>query len=461
MPPPKLYIGEDSLTPALSAESNLPAEPKEPPASRPLSNTVVTLAAVSESPLSHEPISLVDMSSKPQASLCSDPAPMKNMAQCSQPNSNIVTNADTQKDLNAHHEIIDPMNNLKTNVAITAGKEAFVSIAAASKTPRSPSLGRKQPSESTSRDVAGPSQLVSSRSHAFQRPGPSTPPMYSSEPSPALSRSESCSSYVTAISEFPRSDDRSSHSMLDTMSASPPSRSHHLALLPSPSEQPPQQSSVAKGKEAMPNIRALVSELRAAGKLDGPPPLEYSYSSARTSRSKASRYPSGDANSEATSSRHAPENYDVSAIEHDFAEMDVDPHDIEDMYKTPAPELSVPMHRDAQRAGAGTAERGGASQHGRRVDVKENKVPGILFDWLRDRFATVENGRRDEVDRILSWKSRHCHHSRGLRERRKGVACYLTAKARRKQEKTMFNFSILSDADRARLLHIDDQGPLL
>ncbi|TFY61285.1 hypothetical protein EVJ58_g4603 [Rhodofomes roseus] len=203
---------------------------------------------------------------------------------------------------------------------------------------------------------------------------------------------------------------------------------------------------VMKGKERMPDFRTLISGLRAAGKLNGPPALDPEVvqsdqkdadslsdqeSTPRPSVSgRSARYDTHDIDdlyatppptSESSRSRGRydthdiddmyatpqPELRNVRADTHNIDDMYAEPalparatrppsrydtHDIDDMYATPAPE-SIRASKPATASRSMDARKD--SRTPQRPSVPELR---LVFDWQNERFP---NGRGDAVSAIL------------------------------------------------------------
>lgn len=214
-----------------------------------------------------------------------------------------------------------------------------------------------------------------------------------------------------------------------------------------------------KGKERVPDFRSLISDLRAAGKLQGPPPLEDTAHSQEDMDMEII--------DEATPRRRAPsrDTHDIeylyatpvrdsarSRTRFDTQDIDdlhatpppqsprvvsrYDTHDIEDMYATPAPDpRSLPAPEDAP--------------HIQEVAKRLSRPPGVIevqlvFDWQNERYP---DGKGDEWFTLLERKMRQLQKQKegdGSRRGRKpmGPNCtrLLSKKERRKKEAETLSF---------------------
>jgi len=170
----------------------------------------------------------------------------------------------------------------------------------------------------------------------------------------------------------------------------------------------------------MPDFRAIVANLRASGKLNGPPVIDHILNpTALISESEHEASPErGD--------------QDIEAMEQNLADMHVDPHDIEDMYGprvtpvsreiAPAPRVRIPDDIPADRP-----------------------LQQLLFEWREERNEGVQKGQRDQFDRLLA---AHMHRIQLAaqqdvsRRPRKAPACRLNAKQRQRKEIGQVNHCI-------------------
>jgi len=311
----------------------------------------------------------------------------------------------------------------------------------------------------------------------------------SSAPSPPLSRSPSAitapqSSHGSSRLSTPASDGTCQYT-----SSVPPSTSPSASPLPeiatSPTFRlsPPRIPYVMKGKEKMPDFRAISSNLREAGRLHGPPVLqevlqhrdERSESDGETtprpsltriserrdthdiddlyatpppaSLRSHGRYDTHDidgmyATAEPEQRRHRADTHgadDMYAAPAPVrAPVRYDTHNIDDMYATPPPAPTPPTaasHRDVN-----TRNEGRLSQRS-----SEQEKPGLrlVFDWQDERFP---GGKDDEIFMMLEDRKKRIDLRRGGAETRKprkpGVTRRLGKRDRQRKEAEILSFYV-------------------
>lgn len=235
------------------------------------------------------------------------------------------------------------------------------------------------------------------------------------------------------------------------------------AALHARANSPPRIPFVVKGKELVPDFRSISSNLRAAGKLQGPPPLEEMSNSQEDMET----------NNVTTLRRRAPTR-DTSRDTHDIEDMyatpardsvrsrtrfdthDVDDlyatpppqstraasrydtHDIEDMYATPAPDpRPLPAPREPSRIRE-VAER--------PPRPSDDIVVQLVFEWHNERYP---DGKGDEWFSLLEKKMRLIQKRKGGQESRRGrkslgpnCTRLLSKKERRKIEAEALSFYV-------------------
>ena len=222
----------------------------------------------------------------------------------------------------------------------------------------------------------------------------------------------------------------------------------------------------------MPDFRSLISGLRAAGKLQGPPPLE----------PEETPQPQQDMEMESgdeTTPRRRPPARAISRDTHDIEDMyatparesvrsrtrfdthDIDDlyatpppqstraasrydtHDIEDMYATPAPHAAPhPEVARPSREREVAAPQRPSQRPSRQPDVIELQ---LVFDWHNERYP---DGKGDEWFSLLTRKTgqiQRYKEGKGSRKGRKlgpGTTRELSKKDRRKREAESLSFYV-------------------
>ncbi|KAH9911504.1 uncharacterized protein B0H18DRAFT_357952 [Fomitopsis serialis] len=282
----------------------------------------------------------------------------------------------------------------------------------------------------------------------------------------------------------PASDGTFQHSSSLPPSISPSaSPLPEIATSPTLRPSPPRIPYVMKGKEKMPDFRAISSSLRAAGKLHGPPVLdevlqhrdERSESDGETtprpsvtsmsegrdthdiddvyatpppdSTRSRSRYDTHDiddmyATAEPEQRRHRADTHDIEdmyAVPAPVrAPVRYDTHNIDDMYATPPPAPIPPTA--ASRRVVDSRNEGRLSQRS-----SEQEKPGLrlVFDWQDERYP---RGKGDEIFTMLEDRKKRIELRKGGAETRKprklGVTQRLGKKDRQRKEGEVLSFYV-------------------
>ena len=222
-----------------------------------------------------------------------------------------------------------------------------------------------------------------------------------------------------------------------------------------------------KGKERMPDFRSLISGLRAAGKLQGPPPLE-----PEEATSQSEEDMDMETDNEATPRPRAPTLF-TSRDTHDIEDMyatparesvrsrtRIDTHDIDDLYATPPPQSTRAASRydthdiDDMYATPAPEPLPRPSMPPRMREVAAPERPSrpldnielqLVFDWHDERYP---EGKGDEWFSILTRKieqMRRDKEGNGDRKARKpgpGATRQLSKKEKRKREAEALSFYV-------------------
>lgn len=193
----------------------------------------------------------------------------------------------------------------------------------------------------------------------------------------------------------------------------------------------------------MPNFRALVADLRASGRLNDPPMMDYLLNNNMTEPSSA------DDIMVQTGRPHSPPRSvtrELSAVERGLGEMHVDPcsHDIEDLYGSPVHQRrgsAVGGSRDEQRAGLPD------NHDADNVEFNAECFPQLVFQWQELRYAGVGKGQRDDFDHMLANRMARLRISEenteiNTKARRKGHPRHFSKKQRQRKDQGGLDFFI-------------------
>ncbi|KZT09332.1 uncharacterized protein LAESUDRAFT_748486 [Laetiporus sulphureus 93-53] len=279
--------------------------------------------------------------------------------------------------------------------------------------------------------------------------------------SPSAVSSHTLSTISQSDTDSRSSSHAQSRSLWTSVRSTSPSSTNASSSTPNQAHTPTPQPEIpmryvdkGKGKETMPDFRAIIANLRAAGKLAGPPPADYLVDSKVSRQGFSSDY--------RPSTPRGRMSEELSDIQRDLAGMHVDPQDDDDLYAVTEPSTSS-SSREARYRAAPRGWRGqflatsreksltsldpGDGRSGSGQDVNEEEVLELYFNLQQRRYDSLEKGQRDKFDEVLARRAhaaatRHQGREEEPRRQRKGPASSLSAKVKLRKNKTVLNLTV-------------------